>query len=181
MIIKYLDEYNSAKHLLTLNRSSHQRCSIKKGFLKNLAKFIGKHLSQSLFFNKVASLRLATLLKKRLWHRCFPVKFAKFLRTPFYRTPPNDYFWKALWGRDWSFCCNFRCLTCHLHELNVAWNFVESIFLQASIWNCLIISHCGISSLMFFSCNCLASSVHSAILWVISDRLPCFYNLSLGL
>ena len=25
----------------------------------------------------------ATLLKKRLWHRCLPVNFAKFLRTPF--------------------------------------------------------------------------------------------------
>ena len=25
----------------------------------------------------------ATLLKKRLWHRCFPVNFAKFLRAPF--------------------------------------------------------------------------------------------------
>ena len=29
----------------------------------------------------------ATLLEKRLWHRCFPVNFAKFLRTPFHRTP----------------------------------------------------------------------------------------------
>ena len=28
-------------------------------------------------------LRPATLLKKRLWHRRFPVNFAKFLRTPF--------------------------------------------------------------------------------------------------
>ena len=29
-----------------------------------------------------------TLLKKRLWRRCFPVNFAKFLRTPFSdRTP----------------------------------------------------------------------------------------------
>ena len=27
--------------------------------------------------------RLATLFKKRLWHRCFPVNFAKFLITPF--------------------------------------------------------------------------------------------------
>ena len=26
---------------------------------------------------------LATLVKKRLWHRCFPVYFAKFLRTTF--------------------------------------------------------------------------------------------------
>ena len=28
-------------------------------------------------------LRPATLFKKRLWHRCFPLNFAKFLRTPF--------------------------------------------------------------------------------------------------
>ena len=34
-------------------------------------------------FNKVAGLRPATLLKKRLWHRYVPVNFAKFLRTPF--------------------------------------------------------------------------------------------------
>ena len=55
----------------------------KKGVLRNFAKFTGKHLCQSLFFNKVAGLRLATSLKKRLWHSCFPVNFAKFLRTPF--------------------------------------------------------------------------------------------------
>ena len=35
-------------------------------------------------FNKVADLRSATLLKKRLWHRCFPVNFVKFLKTPFF-------------------------------------------------------------------------------------------------
>ena len=50
----------------------------KKGVLKDFAKFTGKHLCQSLFLNKVV-----TLLKKRVWHRCFPVSFAKFLRTPF--------------------------------------------------------------------------------------------------
>ena len=41
-----------------------------------------------LFFNKVAGPGTATLLKKRLWHRCFPVNYAKFLRKLFYRTPP---------------------------------------------------------------------------------------------
>ena len=66
-----------------IERNSHQRCSMKKGVLRNFTKFTGKHLCQSLFFNKVADLRLATFLKKRLWHRCFPVIFAKFLRTPF--------------------------------------------------------------------------------------------------
>ena len=38
----------------------------KKGVSKNFAKFTGKHLAQSLFFNKVAGVRTATLLKKRL-------------------------------------------------------------------------------------------------------------------
>ena len=55
-----------------------------EGVLRNFAKFTGKHQCQSLFFSKVASLRPATLLKKRLWHRSFTVNFAKFLRTPFF-------------------------------------------------------------------------------------------------
>ena len=50
-------------------KSSHRRCPVRKGVLRNLS---------CLFFDKVA-----TLLKKRLWHRCFPLNFAKFLRTPF--------------------------------------------------------------------------------------------------
>ena len=42
---------------------------------------------ESLFLIKLKALRPATLLKKRLCHRCFPVNFAKFLRTPSpYRT-----------------------------------------------------------------------------------------------
>ena len=64
-------------------RSSHQRCSIKQGVPENFAKFTGKYLCQSLFFNKVAGVMTATLFKNRLWHRRFPVNFAKFLRTPF--------------------------------------------------------------------------------------------------
>ena len=77
-------------------RSSCPELFCKKSFLKNFAKLTRKHLYQRLFFrkvacnifqnlflNKVAGLRPATLLKKRLWHRCFPVNFAKFLRTPF--------------------------------------------------------------------------------------------------
>ena len=42
-----------------------------------------KHLCQSLFFRKVAGLRPVTLLKKKLWHRCFPANFVKFSRAPF--------------------------------------------------------------------------------------------------
>ena len=35
------------------------------------------------FFNKVADLTSTILLEKRLWRWCFPVNFAKVLRTPF--------------------------------------------------------------------------------------------------
>ena len=55
----------------------------EKGVLRNFIKFIGKHLRQSVFFNKVTDLGPATLFKKRLCHRCFPANFAKFIRTPF--------------------------------------------------------------------------------------------------
>ena len=57
-------------------RSSHRRCSVKKGvFFRNFANFSGKHLCWSLF------LRASNFIKKRLQHRCFPAKFAKFLKT----------------------------------------------------------------------------------------------------
>ena len=57
---------NKIDELLKTPEVVVRRCSIKKVFLK-------------------ISLRLglATLLKKRLWHRCFPVNVAKFLRAPF--------------------------------------------------------------------------------------------------
>ena len=58
---------------MSIWRNSHQRCSIKLGALKNFAKFARKHLCQSLFLIKLQALR----------HMCFPVNFAKFLRTPF--------------------------------------------------------------------------------------------------
>ena len=69
--------------LLSTNRSTRPEVFCKKGVLRNFAEFRGKHLHQSIFFNKVAGLRPGTLLTKRLWYRCFPVNFLKFLRTPF--------------------------------------------------------------------------------------------------
>ena len=68
---------------VTWLRSSRPEVFCENGVLRNFTKFTVKHLHHSLFFNKVAGLRSATLLKKRLWHRCFPVNFVKFLRTPF--------------------------------------------------------------------------------------------------
>ena len=88
-------------------RSSHRRRSVGKGVLNSFTKFTGKHLCQSLFFNEVAALRHATLLKKRRWRSWFPVNFVKFVRTPFFtehlRTTTSDsesrFYQKLKWAR----------------------------------------------------------------------------------
>ena len=58
-------------------------CSVKKVFLKISQNSQEKTCARVSFFNKVTGLKLATSLKKRLWHKCFPVNFAKFLTTYF--------------------------------------------------------------------------------------------------
>ena len=55
--------------------SRHRRCFIKNLFLKLYKIHVGFSLG----------LRPATTLKKILWHRCFPVNIARFLRTPFFQ------------------------------------------------------------------------------------------------
>ena len=70
---------NVSKHLLCLSksldtntlaniitRSSRTEVFCKKGVLRNFAKFTGKHLCQSLFFNKVAGLEIS---KNTFFHR----------------------------------------------------------------------------------------------------------------
>ena len=53
----------------------------KKGFLRNFAKFTAKYQCQSMC-------QPATLLKRKLCHRCFPVSFCEISKNNiFYRTP----------------------------------------------------------------------------------------------
>ena len=98
VVICYLRRVKKKYGVLNNNYSARKKCLVdltlrekssrsevfsKKVVLRNFAKFTGKHLCQLLFFNKVVGMRPATLLKKRLWHSCFPANFTKFLRTPF--------------------------------------------------------------------------------------------------
>ena len=79
--IKYTTIYSKTwpSSLLYMQQRRIQNMFCTIGVLRNFAKFTGKDLCQSLFFRKVTGLRSATLLKKRLWHRSFPVNFAIFL------------------------------------------------------------------------------------------------------
>ena len=73
-------------------RSTCPEVFSKKAVLRNFPKLTGKHLCWSPFFNKIAGLRPASLLKKRLKHRCFTVNFEKFLKTPFF----SEHLWWLL-------------------------------------------------------------------------------------
>ena len=71
--------------ILHIFRSSHRRCSAKKGVLRNFAKFTGKHFCQSLFFDKL------------YWKRGFGTGVFlwilwNFLENLFYRTPLRNCF-----------------------------------------------------------------------------------------
>ena len=58
-----------------MTKSSRPEVFCRNDVLKNFAKFTGKHLGpEACNFMKKETLR----------HRCYPVKFAKFLRTPIF-------------------------------------------------------------------------------------------------
>ena len=54
-------------------RSSHWRCSVRKGVLRNFAKFTGKHLCESLF------------IKKETLAQVFSYKFCEISKNTFFR------------------------------------------------------------------------------------------------
>ena len=80
-----------------INRSTHQRCSVKKGVLRNFTKFTGKRLCQSLFFNKIAGIgHFFNKLQAQVADSGIGVFLwilRNFLGHLFYRTPPDDCFW----------------------------------------------------------------------------------------
>ena len=126
----------------------------KKGVLRNFTKFTGeKHLWRVSFY----SIRPATLLKQSLWHRCFPVNFAKtFLRTPFYRTPPvaaSVKFWNYIKIRLcwWCFFVNFLKVSEHFFDVLRVWQLAYILHVYICLilmaytwfWTCIHLDVCS--------------------------------------
>ena len=110
------------------SRSSRPEVFRKNGVLRNFAKFTGTHLCQSLFFNKVADLRL--------WHKCFAVDFAKFLRIPFFT---EHLWWLLLFFITidirrvvFAFC---YCQSTHLHQADMFLLSNNAFLFYIKIWH----------------------------------------------
>ena len=97
----------------SIYRSSHRRCSVKKVFLEISRNSQENTCTRVSFLIKLKA--PAALLKKRLWQKCFPVNFVKFLRTLFLQN--NS-------GRAFGFIKNIRWRS--------AWKYVALNFLLIS-------------------------------------------------
>ena len=78
-------QVEQAEVISRLFRSSHQRCSLRKGVPRNFAKFTGKHLCLRLFFNKVAGLRhqACNFVKKESLAQVFFCQFCEISKNTF--------------------------------------------------------------------------------------------------
>ena len=74
------EETVNLKELKRIDRSSHRKCSVKKSVLTNFAKFTGKHLCRSLFFNKKDTLA-----------QVFSYEFCKISKDTFF----TELFWET--------------------------------------------------------------------------------------
>ena len=111
----------------TYVRSSHRRCSVRKGIFRNFVKFTG--------------IRPATLLKKRLWHRCFPVS------CEFYEISKNTFFTEQLWVTP-SNTFSLWNLKFSVYSYQKVWFSFARIMIKNIHWqNLSKISKCGIGEI----------------------------------
>ena len=105
LIVRFMTEYifenthaSLSGEILRTLTSSHQRCSVIKGVLRNLAKFIEKHLCQSLFFNKIAGVSLFTkLLGTTASGHCLNTSFTLIISSGIKGGDRAAARWSALW------------------------------------------------------------------------------------
>ena len=112
------------------------RISCYKSFLK----FFANTPTAESSVTEVAVLRPATLLKKRLWHRCLPVNLMKFLRTPFLQNTSdidisllsrrcNDILRITVHGDEtFNPCTNKIMLTAAINNIKNTQNFDQHLF-----------------------------------------------------
>ena len=129
-----------------------QRCFVKKVFLE-ISQNSQENTCASLFLTKLQAL-LATLLKKRLWHRCFSVNFAKFLRTPFF----IEHLWRLLREKN-----NVKVISCDFVNY---WHYWLSKLLLNKFdvaTNSIVISH-FLDAARYFS----LTKAHSMCPWLLT-------------
>ena len=123
---------------MTNSEAVVRRRSIKKVLLE-----ISQNSQDNTFFNKVAERlffkfwhRPATLSKKSLWHRCFPVNLAKFLRTPFLQNSSGGCFCKLQVNEKNSFTHTPSCILPSFSKNTSFSQNTSRSLLPKRLWKC---------------------------------------------
>ena len=130
-------------------RNSEQRYSVKKGVLRNFEKIYMKTPVPE-------AQRPATLLKMRLWHRCFPVNF--------FEISKNTFFTEHLWTTAFDIA---------KPNLTLELDFEKLSFLYWAIYYCILrwsYNNRAKKLLQLKSANCFSISFIKFARW---DRV-CF-------
>ena len=122
-------------------QKQHRECSIRKGILRNFARFTGKQMCQILVFNKVAGLRPATLLKKEAHAQVFSCEFCEISKNTFFAehlgttASVDTQSWHMWIGRS-SYSYAIKCL-CFPHietsQLICAANKLTGFYMKATL------------------------------------------------
>ena len=123
--------------------------SCKKSIFKRFAKFTGKHLCQSLIFNKVSGLRPATLLKKWLAQVLSYESCGFFWETLLYRKLPGDCFLKVEMITA-SYLCMFMKLYSNQSRFTCSKYQISKFKVQNTRITCGICSKLAIATPMVF-------------------------------
>ena len=156
---RFREAFPIEKSVAIVLRSSHHRCSMKKGVLRNFTKFTRKHLYQSLFFNKVAGLTLATLSKKETLAKVFSCGFCKICKNRFFYRTPLDACFCVLWRLATGISQRFKSVCCwkidcskHYRLSKYFINFRPEVFLGKGVLKIckatLLKSHFGMGVLL---------------------------------
>ena len=113
-------EYEGTKACIEKSEAVVQRYSVKKVFSEIWQDSQESISARVSFLNKVAGLMPPTLLRKRLWYRCFPVNFVNFLKHLFSQHTSGGCFWKihdTVYQFN-PFLVNILILYHHKHQKN---------------------------------------------------------------
>ena len=113
-----------------IGRSSRPEVFCKKDVLRNFVKFTGKHLCQSIFFNKVAGLspEACNFIKKETLAQVFSCGFCEISKNTFsYRTSPVAV---SGWGQSRRYEKSSTYENhCHISSFKSPWQFLLTKFL----------------------------------------------------
>ena len=148
----------------------------KKGVLRNIAKYTGKHLHQSLFFNKV--LRLASafnLIKKETLAQVFSCEFCKIYKNSLHT---EHFLWLLLNCIRFAKCLYNFFIYIYMHKIIhtkiLLWEKKHiSYYWNVEIWFLVISSLFGFCTLAMFSGSLGISGIGGVVLEAAHSIVSC--------